>query len=1003
MRFHPCAISLLIMLCFASPTIAHPGHDSSNVESTQSGRTWTDASGQFTVQAGFVMAKDDRVQLRRTDGTVITLPISRLSQADRTWIAKRQAAVERLNSVYNTSNKTSDNPNRPAAAKHFQAFDNVNVRWDDTYLYIESDGIPDHPMMIGITAWQQQVPIPQPYTGDNAWRIPLRPVPAKEPMSAKTNFFRGAIAIAVNGIPIFNPIKNDGKTDTALAGELDRYGGHSGRADDYHYHIAPTHLQDQVGKGNPVAYALDGYAIYGYQDPDQTKPLDWLNGHQDSDGTYHYHATKTYPYLNGGFRGEVVQQDGQVHPQPRARPIRPWLQPLKGAKITDFDHPTDDRFIITYEVGGQEHQVNYLVADDRSATFNFVSPTGTRTETYRPGSPRDQSDRPNKPTKPKGKDKGKGKKNKGPRGPQAGDGPRQPWIVVHADEVDINQDRVISRDEIVGEATKAFTGYDRNADNQLDATELSTGSKVPSAMGGFIRGHATEIDRDGDGLVSKDEAVRNAERMFGKIDADQDGSITQAELNAARRTKDNANHTPPAAQPSRPQTNSATPQPIPSGDSPLNFIFILIDDMGWRDVGFAGNTFVETPTIDRLARDGIIFSQAYSSAPNCAPTRACLLTGQYAPRHGVYTVVDSRNDPGKPYHRVIAATSNAQLSDESVTIAEALKPHGYATAMFGMWNLGRGRTGPGSPNGQGFDIHKRPQDLGFEKDTYLDPNGRYLTDALVDEGIGFMESNADRPFFLYLPLHAIHAPFEPKPSLLRKYESKAAQQDTSGTDPVYAAMIESVDLNVTRIMNTLKQLNITDNTMIIFTSDNGGTPQHVAPLNGSKGALYEGGIRVPACVWWNGIQNPGRVSDEPIVSMDFYPTMLAAARISPPPSHPIDGISLLPLLTGTGPLRRDAVFWHFPCYTGRAKPASAVRIGEYKLIQHFEDGRLELFNLTNDIGEKNNLASTDPDRADRMFAVLSDWQQRLNAPLPSKANPEFDPSAKREKGRRNRK
>ena len=196
----------------------------------------------------------------------------------------------------------------------------VSIRRDTKNFYVESNGIPNHPLMVGITAWQQQVPIPQPYKGSNAWQIPLLPVPAKQPLSARDNFFRGAIAIAANGVPIFNPIKNDGQTDTFLAGELDAYGGHAGQADDYHYHIAPLHLQTKLGSNTPIGYALDGYPLVGLTELTGAEPsgLDTFNGHTDGDLGYHYHATKTYPYINGGFHGNVTQIGGQVDPQPRS-------------------------------------------------------------------------------------------------------------------------------------------------------------------------------------------------------------------------------------------------------------------------------------------------------------------------------------------------------------------------------------------------------------------------------------------------------------------------------------------------------------------------------------------------------------------------------------------------------------------------------------------------------------------------------------------------------------
>ncbi len=514
---------------------------------------------------------------------------------------------------------------RPKMASFFDAFqDKVKVRFDTDFLYVESRGMPDHPMMIGITAWQQQVPLPQNYRGNNAWRIPLHPVPSGNPMSAKSHFFRGAIALAVNGVPIFNPIKNDGRTDTLKAGELDQWGGHCGRADDYHYHIAPVHLEKMVGKGNPVAVALDGYPIYGYNDPNGQPPtnLDWLNGHQDADGNYHYHATKTYPYLNGGFFGEVVERDGQVDPQPRAQGARPAMPPLRGAKITGFENPQPGSYIVRYDVYGDQRSVEYTVAENGSARFNYVSPQGTKSENYtprqrggggrgssgRPPAPPPQDRRPAEirppqrgPNDPPGRrggdpitraldtnrdgriDKaelrnaaqslrtldrnkdgqiteeelrapggGRGGEDRPPRpgeqasragpqgrsergGPTPGDGPRQPWILVHADEVDLNNDKIVSREEIVGEATRAFAGYDANNDGRLTQDENSVRGGSKSAMAGFIRGHAGELDRDNNGILTAAEVVGNAERMFGKMDTNQDDKVTAEELEVARR------------------------------------------------------------------------------------------------------------------------------------------------------------------------------------------------------------------------------------------------------------------------------------------------------------------------------------------------------------------------------------------------------------------------------------------------------------------------------------
>jgi len=262
----------------------------------------------------------------------------------------------------------------------------ITTRSDDRSFYVESSGVPEHPLMVGIKAWQQQVPLPQKYVGDNAWRIPLEPVPAATPASTRNRFLRGAIALAVNGVPIFNPLNNRGE-DAFLIGELDEYGGHCGRADDYHYHIAPVHLEKQVGKGMPIAYALDGYPIYGYDEPDGSpvKGLDAFGGHEDAAGNYHYHATKTYPYLNGGFHGEVTERDGQVDPQPRAEPLRAALPPLRGAKIVGFTAPSPTSRLLTYEVGGRQGTVAYALGQDGSVTFTYTDPSGrTTTETAKP-------------------------------------------------------------------------------------------------------------------------------------------------------------------------------------------------------------------------------------------------------------------------------------------------------------------------------------------------------------------------------------------------------------------------------------------------------------------------------------------------------------------------------------------------------------------------------------------------------------------------------------------
>ncbi|HWB00352.1 MAG TPA: YHYH protein, partial [Pirellulales bacterium] len=358
-------------------------------------RTWTQHDGVFELEASFVAVRDGEVQLRKRDGRLVTIVVDELSHDDQHWIEHRQAEIRRMNEQLSEPTLVALAPSSPpdaelaeivAAFEPFAKLKAINYRWDDRWFYVESNGIPAHPMMVGITAWQQQVPLPQKYFGANAWQIPLHPRPAAEPASAKNRFLRGAIAVAVNGIPIFNPLNNRGD-DAYLFGELDEYGGHCGRADDYHYHLAPVHLEKQIGKGKIIGYALDGYPIYGYTEPDgsQVTGLDWLNGHKDAAGHYHYHATKTYPYLNGGFYGEVTEIEGQVDPQPRAEGVREALPPLRGAKIVGFTSPKPNSYLLTYDISGRKGRVAYTLNADGSVAFTFSDPNGRSTSyTYQP-------------------------------------------------------------------------------------------------------------------------------------------------------------------------------------------------------------------------------------------------------------------------------------------------------------------------------------------------------------------------------------------------------------------------------------------------------------------------------------------------------------------------------------------------------------------------------------------------------------------------------------------
>jgi arylsulfatase A len=439
--------------------------------------------------------------------------------------------------------------------------------------------------------------------------------------------------------------------------------------------------------------------------------------------------------------------------------------------------------------------------------------------------------------------------------------------------------------------------------------------------------------------------------------------------------------------------------PAAFGAKQPNIVLILLDDMGYRDVGFAGNKYISTPNIDKLAQSGVVFSQCYASAPNCAPTRACLLTGQYAPRHGVYTVVDDRYAPGQPHMKVTSTTGNDELPAKTKTVADVLKSNGYATALIGMWNLGRGRNGsPGSPLSRGFDVYKRPDDVKFEKDAYMDGKGRYLSDALCDEALAWIDQHKSKPFFLYYAEHSVHEPFDPKPELVAKYKAKTPTGLDKGITPEYAATVEAVDFSIGRIMAKLEADGLTKDTLVIFTSDNGGLPYVVNPLRGSKGLLYEGGIRVPGAVSWPGVIPAGKTYDEPVASMDFMPTILEAAGLPLPKDQPTDGISLLRQLKSGAPLGRDAIYWHFPCYIGKGEPMSLLRAGDYKLIQKFAGPTFELYDVKKDPGEAQDLAKTQPAKVEELKNLLVAWQKDTGAFLADKKNEAYDPNAKEQRG-----
>ncbi len=450
-----------------------------------------------------------------------------------------------------------------------------------------------------------------------------------------------------------------------------------------------------------------------------------------------------------------------------------------------------------------------------------------------------------------------------------------------------------------------------------------------------------------------------------------------------------------------------------------NFVLILIDDMGWTDLGCYGSSLYETPHIDELCRRGMKFTDAYAACPVCSPTRASIMTGKYPARINLTEWVPGL--PPKQSEKIMAPYYEKELPLGEITIAEALKPEGYVTASIGKWHLG----GKGYyPEDQGFDVniggthsgmpagYFYPEWLGEGIDDITKGNppikahpGTYLTDKLTEEAEKFIEVNREKPFFLYLTHYAVHTPIEAKPEKIEKYRQKIGPNSTH-TNPVYAGMVESVDECVGRVMMKLESLGIADRTVILFTSDNGGlmtsegnnTPATSnLPLRAGKGHVYEGGIREPMIVCWPGMTPSRSVCTEPVISCDFFPTILDIAGIKNSHGNTIDGVSLVPLLKGTESLGREALFWHYPHYSPQwATPAGAIRKGDYKLIEFFEDGRLELYNIVGDIGEQNNLLAfkythiENPYQkiADELYADLKKWRIEVDAKMPV-PNPDY--------------
>lgn len=433
-----------------------------------------------------------------------------------------------------------------------------------------------------------------------------------------------------------------------------------------------------------------------------------------------------------------------------------------------------------------------------------------------------------------------------------------------------------------------------------------------------------------------------------------------------------------------------------------NILLILLDDLGWMDLGCQGNPRVDTPHIDRLAQQGMRFTDAYAAAPVCSPTRAAVLTGLSPARLRITNHIPDQKGFIPDGAKVLPAEMLDHLPLERVTVAERLQEAGYATGFFGKWHLA-GRAGPEGkglvefyPEHQGFTVnvggcsHAGPP-------TYFDPYrihtlpnrrpGEYLPDRMADEVIQFMRTHRDGPFLAFLWEYAVHYPMEAPTDLVKKYKSRVGP---GVKDPRYAAMTEAMDAAIGKILTALDDLGLRDNTLVIFTSDNGpflGVAD-AKPLRSGKGHLYEGGIRVPLIVRWPAHVRPGSVCSAPVISMDFYPTILAAAGISQDVSEPLDGESLMPLLKQAGALKRQAIYFHYPNYAFHRsnRLGSAIRRGDYKLIEFFDEASVELYNLRDDVGETQDLSAKRPEVATSLRSELVRWREASGAAMPRRAD-----------------
>ena len=446
------------------------------------------------------------------------------------------------------------------------------------------------------------------------------------------------------------------------------------------------------------------------------------------------------------------------------------------------------------------------------------------------------------------------------------------------------------------------------------------------------------------------------------------------------------------------------------GNQP-NIIYINADDLGVMDVGFNSKRYI-TPNIDKLRTEGMLFTEGYAPAANCAPSRAACMSGQFASRTGVFTVGNS--DRGPAHLRKLIPVKNTQhLAEENVTMAEALKAGGYTTIHLGKWHLGK------DPCTQGFDVNiggdtsGGPSGGGYfspftsgpmKPFSAQYPKGTHRCDIFADQASKFIGENKDKPFFMYMAYYSVHGGLEPVPEMVEKYKGK------KNLNAKYASMIEKMDESIGSILAEIEKQGLKKNTLVLFTSDNGGICKTSVqtPYRAGKGSYFEGGTREPLVIRWPDKIAANSTCKVPVTGLDFYPTFLEAAGVKKPKGKVLDGKSIIPLIFGNDDFPKRPLYWHFPIYLQkyagagddshdiyfRTRPGTTMRLGKWKLHEYFEDGRLELYDLEADTGERNNLANKMPEKTEELHAMMVKWRAETESPIPTKLNPKYDPDAK---------